>query len=114
MLDNTATRPPLVRDRRAAAALTLIAGADGSTAVLPAGYPLRQASFLCRGEHLLVRAAGHPDVVVPRFFGEGHQTTLATRDGMEMSRHMVLLMLNISIRVGRVLGELAVPSGVEH
>ena len=111
MPDNHATRPPRVQDRGRSAALTMIAGADGATAVLPAGYPLRQATFVCRKEHLLVRAQGHPDVFVPRFFAGGGQTTLITGDGMEMSRHMVLLMLNVSERMGRVLSELAMPGG---
>ena len=60
-----------------------------------------------------MRAQGHPDVFVPRFFAGGGQTTLTTGDGMEMSRHMVLLMLNVSERMGRVLSELAMPGGRE-
>jgi len=113
MPDNPATHPPRVQDRGRSVALTMIAGADGAAAVLPAGYPLRQATFVRRKEHLLVRAQGHPDVFVPRFFAGGGQTTLITGDGMEMSRHMVLLMLNVSERMGRVLSELAMPGGRE-
>lgn len=111
MPDNNAARPPRTRDRGRPAALVAIAGSHGTTAVFPVGYPLRQATFLCRKDHLLVRAAGHADVVVPRFFGGGGQTTLMTGDGVEMSRHMVLLMLNMSERVGRALNELAMPGG---
>lgn len=110
MQDSPTKRPPLDRDSRPVATLTMIAPTDGSTAVFASGYPLRQASFLRREDHLLVRAAGHADVLVPRFFAGGGQTALATRDGMEMSRHMVLLMLNMSARMERVLNELT-PAG---
>lgn len=111
MPNNDTARPPRGGDSRPAASLARIAPVEGTIAVLPAGYPLRQASFVRHGVHLRVRAPGHPDVYVPRFFGTGAQTTLITRDGFEMSRHMVLLMLNVSERVGRVLSELAMPGG---
>lgn len=86
-----------------------IARADGVTAVLPAGFPLRQATFQCRRDYLVVRAAGHAAMVVPRFFQAAGPTTIVTEDGIEVSRHMVLLMLNLSKRVERALGELSRP-----
>jgi len=111
MQENSAARPPLARRFGAAATLSAIAPTDGTAAVFPAGFPLRQATFARRRDHLLVRAEGHADIFVPRFFAGGAVTTLATRAGIEMSRHMVLLMLNISPRIERVLNELAVPVG---
>ncbi len=111
MSESLAQRPPLLGESRPAAPLARIAPVDGTTAMFPAGYPLRQASFARLGVHLLARAPGHPDVYVPWFFGAGAQTTLLTGDGMEMSRHMVLLMLNMSGRMERVLDELAAPGG---
>ncbi len=111
MHNNQAKRPPIDSDAGPAAPLARIAPTIDTAAVFPAGYPLRQASFARRRDHLFVTAAGQPEFIVPWFFAGGGQTTLVTRDGMEMSRHMVLLMLNISDRMGRVLDELAVPGG---
>jgi|GEM_PF-4638805 len=111
MSETLANRPPSMGESRPAAPLARIAPIAGTAAVFPAAYPLRQASFARHGVHLRARAPGHPDVYVPWFFGAGAQTTLLTRDGMEMSRHMVLLMLNVSGRVERALGELAAPGG---
>lgn len=113
MRTNDAQCPTPVRDSGRDAALTVLAPVDGTAAVLPAGFPLREAAFIRHRDHLLVRAAGRPDVIVPRFFGDAGQTTLVTRNGVEMSRHMVLLMLNVSKRVERVLSELAMPAGRE-
>jgi len=111
MHDDNAARPRRIRDRGRSALLATIAGTSGTAAVFPAGFPLRRATFIRRREHLLVRAAGHAEVMVPRFFCDGGQTTLVTRDGIEMSRHTVLLMLNVSERMGRVLSEMAMPGG---
>ena len=111
MQDSRAKGPPLDRRFGAAATVATIATIDGTAAVFPAGFPLRQAAFARRRDHLLVRAQGHDDMFVRRFFAGGAITTLATRDGMEMSRHMVLLMLNISPRVEHALNALAVPGG---
>jgi hypothetical protein len=109
MHNNHAERPPIDWNRRAAEVLTTIAPTVDTAAVFPAGYPLRQASFIRRRDHLAAIAAGHAEIIVPWFFAGGAITTLVTRDGMQMSRHMVLLMLNMSTRMERVLNELAVP-----
>jgi hypothetical protein len=111
MQDNRAKRPPPDRDFRPTATLSMLAPTDDTIAIFPAGFPLHQAAFIRHRHHLLVRAAGRADVIVPRFFHGGGQTTLATRDGMEMSRHMVLLRLGLSARIERALDELAVPDG---
>ena len=94
-----------------AAALTVIAPSRGTTAVLPARYPLRLATFTKRKEHLFVEAPGFPEIAIPRFFAGGGQATLATEDGVEISRHMVLLMSNLSARVEKALSAMAVPGG---
>ncbi len=91
--------------------LTVIATSRGATAILPARYPLRRATFTQRKEHLFVQASGFPDIAVPRFFAGGGQTTLVTEDGVEVSRHMVLLMSNLSSRVEKALSAMAVPGG---
>lgn len=111
MHNNHAERPPIDRNSSPDAALVRIAPTEGTTATFPCCYPLRQASFIRRRSHLAAIAAGHPEFVVPWFFAGGAVTTLVTRDGMEMSRHMVLLMLNMSERMERVLSQLAVPAG---
>ncbi len=87
--------------------VTILAPHRGKTAILPAGYPLRRSTFTRLGGHLVIKAARSPDVVVARFFGDGGQTTLATEDGVELSRHMVLLMSNLSARVEKALGALS-------
>jgi len=91
--------------------VVIFAPARGSTAVLPAGFPLRAATFIRRGGHLVIRASGHPDAFVPRFFSGGSQTTVATDDGIEISRHMVLLMSSLSQRVATALGSLTAQRG---
>lgn len=91
--------------------VTILAPHRDRTAVLPAGYPLRLSTFTRLGNHLVVKAPRSPDVVVARFFGDGGQTTLATEDGVELSRHMILLMSNLSARVEKALGALAAPHG---
>ena len=97
-----------------AGVIATIARMDGATAVLPAGFPLRQATFRCRRDYLVVRAPGHAVMVVPQFFRLAGPTTLVTEDGVELSRHMVLLMLNLSERVERVLEELTRPGAGER
>ena len=94
--------------------IATIARMDGAMAVLPAGFPLRQATFRGRKDYLVVRAAGHPAIVVPQFFRPSGPTTIMTEDGAEVSRYMVLLMLNISERIERVLGELSRPGAGER
>ena len=89
--------------------VTILAPQRDKTAILPAGYPLRNSTFTRLGGHLVVKAPRSPDVVVARFFGDGGQTTLATEDGVELSRHMILLMSNLSARVEKALGALAAP-----
>ena len=91
--------------------VTILAPHRDKTAILPAGYPLRRSTFTRRGSHLVVKAPRFPEVVVARFFGGGGQTTLMTEDGIELSRHMVLLMSNLSARVEQALGALAAPNG---
>lgn len=102
---------PMNLDSASAADLTVIAPTRGTTAILPAEYPLRRATFIQRKEHLLVQAPGFPEIMIPRFFAGGGQTTLATEDGVEISRHMVLLMSNLSSRVEKALSAMAVPGG---
>ena len=91
--------------------VTVLAPVRATTAILPAGYPLRRATFSRKKSHLMVQAHGHPRVVVPHFFTSGGQTTVATGDGIEVSRHMVMLMANLSSRVEKALNALAVPGG---
>ena len=91
--------------------VTILAPHRDKTAILPAGYPLRRSTFTRLGGHLVVKAPRSPEVVVARFFGDGGQTTLATEDGVELSRHMILLMSNLSARVKKALGALAAPNG---
>ena len=91
--------------------VTILAPHRDKTAILPAGYPLRRSTFTRQGRHLVVKAPRFPEVVVARFFGDGGQTTWATEDGIELSRHMVLLMSNLSARVEKALGALAAPNG---
>ncbi len=91
--------------------VTLLATNRGTVAVLPAGYPLRRSSFTRRGGHLIVQAPDCPEIAIPRFFSGGGQTALATEDGVEVSRHMVLLMSNLSSRVKQALSALAGSAG---
>ena len=91
--------------------VTVLAPVRGITAILPAGYPLRRATFSRKKSHLIVQAHGHPRVVVPHFFTNAAQTTLVTGDGIEVSRHMVMLMSSLSSRVEKALSALAVPAG---
>ena len=91
--------------------VTILAPVRGTTAILPAGYPLRRAAFSRKKSHLIVQTHGHPRVVVPHFFTNAGQTTLMTGDGIEVSRHMVMLMSNLSSRVEKALSALAVPAG---
>ncbi len=90
--------------------VTVLAPVRGTTAILPAGYPLRRATFSRKKSHLIVQAHGHPRVMVPHFFTNGGPTTLVTGDGIEMSRHMVMLMSSLSSRVEKALSALAVPA----
>ncbi|NQU61507.1 MAG: hypothetical protein HQ512_10295 [Rhodospirillales bacterium] len=89
------------------AALTVIAPTQGTTAYLPAEYPLKRASFIRRKAHLFIQAPESPEIMVPRFFSDSGQATIATEDGTEISRHMVLLMSNLSFRVDKVLSAMA-------
>ena len=91
--------------------VTVLAPVRGHTALLPAGYPLRRAAFSRMKSHLIVQAHGHPPVVVPHFFTNAAPTTLLTGDGIEMSRHMVMLMSSLSSRVEKAPSALAVPAG---
>lgn len=91
--------------------VTILAPHRDTAAILPAGYPLRRSTFTRLGRHLVVKAPRSPEVVVARFFDDGGQTTLVTEDGVELSRHMVLLMSNLSARVEKALGALAAPHG---
>lgn len=92
-----------------AGSVTILVVSWGGIAVLPAGYPLAKARFRRLCGHLSVTAPGFPAAVVPRFFSHPTQTTLMTEDGAQLSRHMVLLMANLSSRVERALGGLAMP-----
>lgn len=96
-------RLPVVFNADPGGVLTVIAPRNGTVAILPAEYPLRRASFAQRKGHLFVTVPGSPEIMVPRFFAGGGQTTLMTEDGVEISRHMVLLMLNLSARVQTAL-----------
>lgn len=87
----------------------LAAPTRGTAAILPAGFPLRHARFRRLGRHLFAHAPGHPGVVVRDFFAGGVKTTLVTEDGVELSRHMVLLMANLSTRLEKALTELSIP-----
>lgn len=91
--------------------VTILAANRDTVAVLPAGYPLRLSSFTRRREHLIVQAPHCPEIAIPRFFSGGGQTALATEDGVEVSRHMVLLMSNLSSRVEQALRAMAGPGG---
>ena len=91
--------------------VTILALHRDKTAILPAGYPLRRSTFTRLGKHLVVKAPRSPQVVVARFFGDGGQTTLMTEDGVELPRHMILLISNLSARVKKALGALAAPHG---
>jgi hypothetical protein len=101
---------PMDLGSRNAAALTIIAPTHGTTAVLPARYPLRRAAYSRKKAHLYVQADGFPEIAVPRFFSDCGQTTLATEDGTEISRHMIFLILNLSSRVEKALNAMAVPA----
>ena len=87
--------------------VTVLAPTQGSSAIFPGGYPLHSATFTRKGVHLMVSADHFPEVMVPKFFGGAHQTTLVTEDGVEISRHMILLMTNLSTRVALALNALA-------
>ncbi len=76
--------------------VTILATNRDTVAVLPAGYPLRRSSFTRRGGHLIVQASNYPEIAIPRFFSGGCQTALATEDGVEVSRNMLLFMSNLS------------------
>ena len=102
------------RTPQAAPVVAEIARTVGDVAIFPAGFPLRGATFESRNSHLVARAPGRPDVIVPRFFNGGGQTTLATADGAEISRHMAILLLNLSDRMGRVFDELSMPGTGER
>ncbi|NQV83272.1 MAG: hypothetical protein HQ494_05575 [Rhodospirillales bacterium] len=91
--------------------VTILATQRGKVAILPKGYPLRSATFSRKGAHLVVEAEHFPQVVVPWFLNGGDQTTVATEDGVEISRHMILLMTNLSSRVALALNALAAPTG---
>jgi hypothetical protein len=91
--------------------VTILATHRGKSAILPKGYPLRCASFTRKGAHLVVEAEHFPQAFVPRFFDGGGQTTVATEDGLEVSRHIILLMTNLSSRVALALSALAAPGG---
>ncbi len=91
--------------------VTILAPHRDKTAILPAEYPLMRSTFTRLGRHLIVKAPRSPEVVVARFFGDGGQTTLATEDGVELSRHMIVLMSNLSARVEKALGAVAAPHG---
>ena len=91
--------------------VTILASNRGAVAVLPAGYPLRQSSYIRRKGHLIVQAPHCPEIAIPRFFSGGGQTTLVTGDGVEVSRYIVLLMMTLSSRVEQALNALAGFSG---
>ncbi len=74
---------PEKRNHRWTEALTIIAPIRDKAAVLPAGYPLRRATFKQMKGHLLVRAPHHPEFQVRRFFADEKLTTLATEDGVK-------------------------------
>ena len=102
---------PLDVPSHAVGSVTVLAPVRGDTAILPAGYPLRRAKFSRWKSHLIVQAPGHPRVVVPHFFTNATQTTLVTGDGIEVSRHMVMLLSSLSSRVEKALSALAIPAG---
>jgi hypothetical protein len=115
MLDGNTHHRSLSTDHAApAGVIAAVARVDGAMAVLPAGFPLRQATFRRRMDYLAVQAPGHAAMIVPQFFRTSGPTTIVTEDGVEVSRHMVLLMLNLSERVERVLGELSAPGAGER
>lgn len=58
---------------------------------------------------MFTHAPGHPGVVVRDFFADGGKTALVTDDGVELSRHMVLLMANLSTRLEKALTKLSIP-----
>lgn len=105
--------PPEKRNRHWTEALTIIAPISGTTAVLPAGYPIRRAAFKQVKEHLLVLVPRHPEILVRQYFAHEGLTTLVTEDGVEMSRCMVLLISNLSARVETALKALAAPGAGE-
>ncbi len=92
------------------AELTILAPTHGTTAVLPARYPLRRATYSRKKEHLCIQADGFPEIAVPRFFSDCGQTALATEGGTKISRHLVLLILKLSSRVEKALNAMAVPT----
>jgi hypothetical protein len=91
--------------------VTILAVTRGKTAILPEGYPLRSAGFDRKGAHLIVEAELFPKVVVPRFFDSGGPTKIAVENGIEISRHLILLMINLSSRVAFALNLLVESSG---
>ncbi|MDA0305033.1 MAG: hypothetical protein O3B76_01930 [Proteobacteria bacterium] len=93
---------PKIFNCAGAPSVTYLAPIEGAVAHLPAGYPLRKADFIRKNEHLIIQASEQSEVLVPRFFSGG---------GVEVSRHMVLLMSNLSHRVEKALGVLANPAG---
>jgi len=91
--------------------VTILAPSRGTTAILPEGYPLGGATFIRKGAHLVVEAGLFPKAIVPRFFDGGGQTKIAAENGIEISRHLILLMANLSSRVTFALNALAAPGG---
>ena len=90
--------------------VSILAPNHENVALLPLGYPLKRSSFNRRGMHLIVQGPNCPEIVVAKFFGDGGQTTLATEDGAEVSRHLVLVMSSLSSRVEEALNALAGPA----
>ena len=91
--------------------VTLLAADQDNVAILPGGYPLRSATFTRKGAHLVVEGKHFPQVFVARFFDFGGQTKVATEDGVEIFRHMILLMTNLSSRLALALNALSSPAG---
>jgi len=100
------TPPPVWTEWRGA--VSILAQCRDHVAFLPSGYPLRCSTFSRREKHLVVQAPDCPEVIVAKFFGGANLTTLATVDGVQVSRHMVLLMSNLSSRVEEALSGLVV------
>ncbi len=104
--------PPELTDLRDI--VTILAVSREKSAILPEGYPLRSATFVRKGAHLVVEAELFPKVVVPRFFDGGGQTKIVAENGTEISRHLILLMSNLSSRVAIALNAMnarTVPGG---
>ena len=90
--------------------VSILAPNHENVVILPLGYPLKRSSFNRRVMHLIVQGPNCREIVVTKFFNGGGQATLLTEDGAEVSRHMELVMANLSSGIEEALITLSVPA----